>query len=351
MRNNSERGQMLIALIVVLLLIASFLFVGGFSKIKTHIAKGDPIGDLTSDQNSSQSALQLQTLKPHPMPPSQCVVQEHEFDSEWKNICHPAGPSCKCNGQIEVHCSFQKCVSAKDISGVNGAVSCEQLQAQTDVITHKPVTFTSVNGETVGWVCASVSCNIPDGITCLAKPVIYLYPMRDTLVDVEVKTPGKIVVSDPHYPREGWKNVLAKPNGTLIYNDKTYNELFYESEVNSVDSPKNGIIIRTSILDEKLKNLIYQLGLNESESQEFLDFWLPRLKSLNKPYILFSIIDKNAKEKNDKVIINPTPDTRIEFIAYFKPLDFPIAIEPLKLPNRPQRIGFTEVEWGGTIDY
>ncbi|HVT00983.1 MAG TPA: hypothetical protein VHE53_01975, partial [Patescibacteria group bacterium] len=122
------------------------------------------------------------------------------------------------------------------------------------------------------------------------------------------------------------------------------------SEVNDFKKPKNGIIIPISNLKQELEGNLYQLGLNDTESKEFVDFWLPKLKALNSKYILFSIIEKNAKEEIDKVLINPEPDTRIEFIAYFKPLNSSINIETLNLPKRPERIGFTAVEWGGVID-
>ena len=199
-------------------------------------------------------------------------------------------------------------------------------------------------------------CQIPsltsglDGFFCLGKPVVYLYPEKPILVDVSVETPGKIVVSDPLYPAGGWKNVLAHPDGTLIYENRTYKELFYESEVDEFLKPANGVIIAVSQLEPKLKELIFRLGLNDGESQEFLDFWVPRLEKLNSNYILFSLIEKSAKEKIDHVNISPEPDTRIEFIGYFKPLSTPVEITPLTLPARPERVGFTAVEWGATID-
>ena len=99
-----------------------------------------------------------------------------------------------------------------------------------------------------------------------------------------------------------------------------------------------------------MSDLIIRLGLIKNEREEFLEFWIPRIKALNSPYIFVSILEKDEKERIDKVFYSPEPDTRIEFIAYFKPLDFPIAIDPLILPKRPERIGFTAVEWGGVID-
>jgi hypothetical protein len=51
------------------------------------------------------------------------------------------------------------------------------------------------------------------------------------------------------------------------------------------------------------------------------------------------------------VNISPKPDTFIEILVYFKPLKQQIPLAPLILPVTPKRIGFTAVEWGGTIDF
>jgi hypothetical protein len=186
---------------------------------------------------------------------------------------------------------------------------------------------------------------------CYGKPVIYLYPTVPTAVDVKLTIPGKVVESDPLYPENGWKNVLARPDGSLTYNGAHYKELYYESQVDKINAPLDGIIIKSSNLATKLTDITSRLGLLPNEQKEFLEYWMPRLNKLNSPYILFSLIDPVEKERADHVDITPEPDTKIEFLAYFKPLDNSNAnITPLALPKTPKRIGFTSVEWGGTID-
>jgi hypothetical protein len=149
----------------------------------------------------------------------------------------------------------------------------------------------------------------------------------------------------------GWDNVLANPDGKLQYKGKQYKELFYESSVNDVKAPKDGLVVRTQDIEKSLTDLTTKLGLTQTERNELIEWWVPRIKALNKPYTLVSLIDKSEKERTDKVVINPNPDTRIEFILYFKGLNYGISIPSLNLPPTPQRIGFTAVEWGGTIDY
>lgn len=186
---------------------------------------------------------------------------------------------------------------------------------------------------------------------CIGKPVIYLYPQKTTSVDVTLNIPGIVTVSDPLYPANGWKHIEAHPDGTLKYSGKTYKELYYETALTTKSpQPSQGVVIPTAELKTQLTTITTQLGLLPSEQQEFLDYWLPRLNALQSPYIFFSILDPNEKERVDRVTLSPQPDTWIAFIAYFKPLAAPIFVDPLSLPQEPpQRKGFTAVEWGGTI--
>jgi hypothetical protein len=171
------------------------------------------------------------------------------------------------------------------------------------------------------------------------------------MVDVNLAIPGHVTVSIPTYEADGWQDVLAHPGGKLSYRGKTYSELYYESAVTRANPPKTGVIIEKHDLRSRLSELLTQFGLNQAEKQEFMDYWMPRLTALPGNYILFSIFDPVEKERVDSVHLNPEPDTRIEILAYFKPLEFPIFISPLVLPeNPPTRNGFTMVEWGGTID-
>lgn len=244
-------------------------------------------------------------------------------------------PGCYCS-EFLIHCQGGFCdnLDLKNSGNPDGFPSCHALDQGTGVFCRPPF---ATEGD--GWYC-------------IAKPVIYLYPKTPTYIDVSVETPGSIVVSDPLYPIGGWKNVLAQPNGKLTYQGKIYRELFYESSVSSLGEPENGITLKTKNIRQELDNTISSLGLIEDEKTEFLDFWVPRLQQFHTPYVMFSVISQSEKEKVDRVIISPKPETRIEFIAYFKPLLRPYEGKALILPSTPpERIGFTEVEWGGVIGH
>jgi hypothetical protein len=188
------------------------------------------------------------------------------------------------------------------------------------------------------------------GKFCIDKPVVYLYPTKPTRVNVAVQTSGSVVVSDPHYPVGGWQNVLADPDGNLHYQGHAYSELFYETSVTSFEKPVVGITIPVPQLAERLTILLDRLGLVGSEKQEFLEYWVPRLRALKTPYIYFSILSPSSKSAIDALDITPKPDTLIDFIAYFKPISTPDTTSVLQLPQPPKRSGFTAVEWGGVID-
>lgn len=188
------------------------------------------------------------------------------------------------------------------------------------------------------------------GKFCIDKPVIYLYPTTPTVVNVAVQTTGSVVVSNPLYPQDGWKDILANPDGTFQYRNKQYSELFYETSVTNFQKPTNGITIPITHLSDRLNTLLNQLGLVGHEKEEFLSYWVPRLQALHSPYIYFSLLDPSSKAAIDSVDISPKPDTMIDFIAYFKPLTTPDNGAVLQLPPMPQRKGFVAVEWGGVID-
>ncbi len=187
---------------------------------------------------------------------------------------------------------------------------------------------------------------------CNAKPVIYLYPTKPTNVSVKITIPGKITVSIPKYEEnEGWQNVLAYPDGTLMYQGKRYSELFYETIQAKTEPPKDGWVVKASNLKNRLTEITSALGLNNKEQNEFLSYWLPRLNSLNKPYVFVSFFDPLIKSSVDRVDITPKPDNFIEFIMYFKGLDKNQEANSPTYPPVPPRNGFTAVEWGGILDY
>jgi|SRR3989344_1960720 len=309
--------------------------------------------DCSAAGNCPSTRLQNCTLRgPQPCTPVQAVVSCTPPPSPTRNpacvsssnTCQQFNPACPCPGDpggidtgFRITCSNGECVRLTYDNYRNVDNNCRASPTWNDY-------------------CRGMNSQCPGtgtyGTYCIAKPVIYLYPLKVTRIDVSIETTGQIVISDPLYPEGGWKKVEAHPDGSLYYQGEKYRELFYETSVHNFIKPENGIVIKTEELESALGSYITKLGLTKAEERiEFLDWWLPRLRELNSPYILFSILDSKEKTKTDKVNISPKPDTFIEFIAYFKPLSNPISVSPLILPSiPPERIGFTAVEWGGVID-
>lgn len=176
------------------------------------------------------------------------------------------------------------------------------------------------------------------------KPVIYLYPQRETEVVVRLGNSKNLTHTYPKYETE-WR-VIANPNGELT-DTKTGRNLYclyWEGIGNTDKIMQEGFIVKgvdtISFLEEKLE----LLGLNEREANEFIIYWLPKLESNKYNYIRFQTLEEI--DKNMPLSVSPTPDTVIRVMMEYRGLEDIIQIKEQKL--QPQkRNGFTVVEWGG----
>ncbi len=349
-QNNFSKGNIILPLLLVVIVGFAVLLTSGNLVNKSATDPNEQVGEvetdtgqsingLASNTSSVKEKLQMKSLKfkPKPTPISDSCNHDMSKKSDPEK--------CQCSAWL-VKCVNKKCVDLnKDKSTTPGTKDsiCPMFDQNT-------------------W--CDIFSKEGDGWYCIGKPVIYLYPEKPTLVDVEIKTEGKVVVSDPQIenpeglgsPKRsegGWKDVVAQPNGTLTYRGQQYRELFYETSSRTLNKPTVGLVFSTADIRTQLLGFITKLGLTRvDEQKEFLDWWIPRLENLNSPYIFVSILDDNEKTRLDKVIISPKPDTFIDFIAYFEPRRTSKNENPLVLPSTPKRIGFTAIEWGGVIgDY
>ncbi len=176
------------------------------------------------------------------------------------------------------------------------------------------------------------------------KPVIYLYPTKETKVTVKI-APKQVANSIPTY-NNGWQ-VMAYPDGHLVNlsDQKTYPYLFWDgpSYKPTVDKTK-GFVIATSEIEKFLAEKLTAQGLKQSEYSEFIDYWAPRMKS--KAYVYVYFMPQTDYDKLVPMNIEPWPDTIVRIYMLFKSLDQPINVEP-QVFNPPARNGFTVIEWGG----
>lgn len=184
------------------------------------------------------------------------------------------------------------------------------------------------------------------GITA-AKPVIYLYPTEKTEVELGINFNGQIATTFPSL-NDNWK-VTAYPTGQIF--DKTtkrfYNSLFWDGDILLPENHynyKEGFVVEkqnlTSFLIEKLE----LMGLNNTETNDFVQYWLPILEKNQVNFIHF--LSQEAYNVISTNSISPKPDTEIRLFMEFYNLKENIILQEQKL-KKTIRNGFTLVEWGG----
>ena len=153
------------------------------------------------------------------------------------------------------------------------------------------------------------------------------------------------------YPlyKNGW-NVIAEPNGVLLNLDdkRTYNYLFWDGSYNFTKKHyqyENGFYVKKedniTFLQEKLE----LLGLNNTEINDFVVYWLPELNKNEENFIHFWV---NDNIDNSSVLnINPKPDTLLRIFMEFKAYNGEPKLPVQALTSTPRK-GFTVVEWGGS---
>lgn len=187
---------------------------------------------------------------------------------------------------------------------------------------------------------------VPQGVI-YRKPVIYLYPTEKTEIKLTLDVNGKLLTTFPKYDKS-W-NVIAEPNGQ-IYDTKTkryYSSLFWDADVQLPKEHyqyKDGFVISKEKLTAFFIEKLEYIGLNNQETNEFIQFWLPILEQNEYNFIHFRI-----NEKCDiiaKLNVNPKPKASIRVYMEYYGLENFTTIKEQILPKN-ERKGFTLVEWGG----
>ncbi len=184
---------------------------------------------------------------------------------------------------------------------------------------------------------------IGTGAEC-GKPVIYLYPEKTTAVTVTVG--ASITTSEPVYG-SGWQ-VTAEPNGQLTTTDGSrYSSLFWEGLGHGFyPEVSSGFIVARAQVEKTLRAQVTKLGLNATESRDFLAFWLPKMPTT--PYVRLTWFGTRQMDELAPLTILPKPDTVIRLFLDYAGLEKPVILPTQTLSSIP-RHGFTVVEWGGLL--
>lgn len=183
------------------------------------------------------------------------------------------------------------------------------------------------------------------------KPVIYLYPEKEIDVEVMVEPKGEFTFTYPKY-NNGW-NVTASPDGTLKDSINSYDYLFWESVCKWKPEPKfytHGSYVEKENTIAFLESKLTKMGLNDSEKNDFITYWGPKLTQNTMNYIHFMI----DEECNEIATMNIAPKPNSVFRVYmvYRSLSEVEAqgswIISAEQEFKPiNREGFTVIEWGG----
>ena len=112
-----------------------------------------------------------------------------------------------------------------------------------------------------------------------AKPVIYLYPESKQEIEVKLDYAGELTCTYPEY-KNGW-DVVAYPDGTLVDNatGEEYSYLFWEGNSDTEYDLSKGYVIAGEDTAKFLEEKLAELGLNRTEANEFIVYWLPKMQS------------------------------------------------------------------------
>lgn len=184
---------------------------------------------------------------------------------------------------------------------------------------------------------------IPTYIGGYAKPVLYLYPMFPTLVNVTFKHPEYLTTTYPRY-KDNW-TVFAKPNGDLRdLNNKYYYGLYWEESLNHRVDFKEGFYVTKENAIEFLEEKLSIIGLNDKERNEFIMYWLPVLEKNEKSLVYFELTEE--RDSYSPIKISPKPNSMLRMAIHVKKVNQEVKMKEQKLPTF-KRQGFTVVEWGG----
>ncbi len=176
-----------------------------------------------------------------------------------------------------------------------------------------------------------------------AKPVLYLYPEKETKVNITFEHPEYLKTTYPKFKNK-WE-VIASPNGDLKDKDGKYYYALYWDEVryHEVDF-KEGFYVTKENAIEFLEEKLTTIGLNPKERNEFIMYWLPILEKNEKNLVYFELTKE--REQYNKLNILPKPDSMLRVAIHIKKVDSKKDIKEQKLETF-KRNGFVAVEWGG----
>jgi hypothetical protein len=179
--------------------------------------------------------------------------------------------------------------------------------------------------------------------TLVRKPAIYLYPEQTTRFTVELRLAPdvRLTASEPPYG-EGWQVEVAP--GGLIEGERRY--LFYELATARTPALEHGWCLPRADLVVGLSAILSELGLNEAESSDFLEYWLPVLRG-HSWWLVCPLVDTEL-EPWAGLAVTPRPDSARRVWLCFQGRPGQVELPEPSIPPFA-RTGTSLLEWGGMI--
>ncbi|MEG1965112.1 MAG: hypothetical protein RR064_03080 [Oscillospiraceae bacterium] len=176
------------------------------------------------------------------------------------------------------------------------------------------------------------------------KPIIYLYPEKETDVKVQLDYKGDFSYTYPKYDN-GW-NVTAYPDGKIINkaDNSEHYYLFWEGNKKIDWDFSKGFIVKGADTEKFLKEKLELLGMTPREYNDFITYWAPEMVQNEANLVTFAY---EQYEELAPLKISPTPDTILRVHMVYKKYNGEAKPQPQELKLTPRK-GFTVVEWGGT---
>ncbi len=183
----------------------------------------------------------------------------------------------------------------------------------------------------------------------IEKPVVYYYPEEDNQqCTISLEYDGEITTVFPAFTdseNKEW-SLTAMKDGTLNVDGRNLNYLFWEG---STDSFQPDFTYSYCIKGEDTENFLWEQlhkrGLTDTESGDFLTYWLPKME--HNRYNVITFIDDGYRKKA-VYVAKPKPAKQIRVFMAFKRSEY--ELPPITdLPDivTPGRGPDTLVEWGG----
>ena len=186
---------------------------------------------------------------------------------------------------------------------------------------------------------------VGSGSVSYKKPILYLYPEEDIDVKINFSNEGILKTTYPKY-NDGWEVHVKSDSSITDENGRGYYALYWDEEYDSKVDFSTGFYVKSEDSVKFLEEKLNEIGLTEREANEFIMYWLPKMEENGNNLVHFEFT--KDREKMNKINIDPKPDSMLRIGIIIKKVDKKVKIKEQKIEHF-DRVGFSVVEWGGTI--